>query len=109
MSLEEVKKILRGWASGNSAVSKLYIYGSRVKGDFKKSSDLDVAVEIDPEEGDTNAFTTFICEKSNWVEELESLLNLKVDLKWYNKNDKSSITRVGVENSGVLVYSRDEK
>ena len=109
MSLEEVKKILRGWASGNSAVSKLYIYGSRVKGDFKKSSDLDVAVEIDPEEGDTNEFTTFICEKSNWVEELDLLLNLKVDLKWYNKNDKSSITRAGVENSGVLVYSRDEK
>lgn len=109
MSLEEAKKILRKWASENKLVRNVYVYGSQVKGDFKASSDLDVAVEIDPEEGDTNAFTTFICEKSNWVEELESLLNLKIDLKWYNKNDKSSITRAGVENSGVLVYSRDEK
>lgn len=106
MILEEAKKLLRKWASENKLVRKVYVYGSQVKGDFKASSDLDVAIEIDPEEGDTNAFTTFICEKNKCIQELKSLLKYKVDLKWYNKNNQSSITKAAVETSGILVYTR---
>jgi predicted nucleotidyltransferase len=109
MSLEEIKKILRGWASRNDAISKLYIYGSRVKGDFKKISDLDIAIEIDPRNGDTNELTTWICEGSNWEEELKSLIpKYKIHLEWCNE-DETPTVKTGVDDSGVLIYSRDEE
>ncbi|MBA7648375.1 hypothetical protein ES703_56161 [subsurface metagenome] len=110
MSLEEAKKILCKWASENKLVRKVYVYGSQVKGDFKASSDLDVAIEIDPEEGDTNALSTWICEGSNWKEKLKTLLpRHKVHLEWYDENETPTV-RAGIEKSGVLAYSRhDEK
>ena len=106
--MEEVKKILCKWACENKVVRKVYMYGSRVKGDFKKSSDLDVAIEIDPEEGDTNVLATWICDKSKWEKELKLLLpGYKVHLEWYDKNETPKV-RAGIENSGVLVYLRNK-
>ena len=45
--LERYAGVLARWAE-NLPLKQIYIFGSRVRGDFTDASDLDVAVEFDP-------------------------------------------------------------
>jgi len=111
MSLEETKKILRKWASKNADIRTVYIYGSRIRGNFNKSSDLDIAVELDPEQGDIDSYAFWASHGTELERELQSLLPYKIQLEYYSENRKElvkDIVRAAIEKFSKVVYSRDE-
>ena len=77
-------EVISQWASNNALIQKVYIYGSRARGDFCKNSDLDVAIGIKPREGDSNTLAIWLCEGKKWSEELDPLLRYKLHLEWYD-------------------------
>jgi predicted nucleotidyltransferase len=111
MNLEETKKMLRKWASENADICRVYIYGSRARGNFDKSSDLDVAVELDPEQDDIDSYAFWISHGMELERELQSLLPYKIQLEYYSENRKElvkDIVRGAIEKFSIAVYSRDE-
>ena len=75
MSLEEIIKTLREHMNAlkrKYGVQRIAIFGSRVRGDASDSSDVDILVELDE-----NASLLTLVDLS---EELERLLNIRVDL-----------------------------
>ncbi len=109
-NFQKIKEILRKWGRGNKSIRKVYIYGSFAKGKFTKNSDLDIAVVLDPSEGDTNALTTWICDKEKLEEELQLLLpEYKVHSEWYDGDGKETPNvKAGIMNSGILMYSKND-
>ncbi len=72
-------------------ITKVMIYGSRAKGDFKASSDIDLSVFTEKKD------ISFLFKIENEIDDL--LLPYKVDLSLYglldNENLKDHIDRVG--------------
>jgi predicted nucleotidyltransferase len=79
------------------------IYGSRIKGNYRPDSDLDIAVEIIPDYG-SDILSTWIEFSDIWEIELQELLPYKVDLQLLDKD--SPTIQKGVDDSSVLVYVR---
>jgi predicted nucleotidyltransferase len=104
--LREVAEHLSSWARGNECVRRLWIYGSRARGDSGTHSDLDVAVEIDPIGNDETADVSFISAAAQWRAQLEPHIPFKLHLEWYDPSGSNAAVRRGVHASGVLVYER---
>jgi predicted nucleotidyltransferase len=104
--LSPVANHLSSWARGVKCVRRLWIYGSRARGDSGPDSDLDVAVEIDPIGNDESAEVSFISTASQWRSELEPYIPFKLHLQWYDPEGSYVEVQRGVEKSGVLVYER---
>lgn len=105
---ERIKEILGRWGRGNKSIRKIYVYGSRARGDFNENSDLDIAIELDLSEGDENIEATWISEGKKLKKELQLLLpEYSVHLELYDE-DKTPTVKTGIENSGKLVYSRND-
>lgn len=96
---------IRKWASSKSIVRKVFIFGSRACGQSHHESDLDVAIEIDPRKGDTNSFTTWICEAKKWEEELQPFLRYNLDLERYNHRETPTVHK-GIKKCSVIIYER---
>jgi len=97
------------WASRNSYIKSVYIFGSRARKDFKIDSDLDIALEIFKLPNDDTTLTTWIGERRKWTLQLEAILPYKVDLNLLDFSEDSSNVLNGVKNDGKLVYKFFEK
>ncbi|KDR25416.1 nucleotidyltransferase family protein [Caballeronia zhejiangensis] len=102
---EKVVQALSEWSEGNPLVRRAYVFGSRARGDFTDKSDLDVALEIDPADGET-AFTTWMFESPTWLRELQARLPYRLDL-WQLDGDDTPVIKLGIERSSVMVYQRN--
>jgi len=111
MNLKKIKEKLCYWANKNADIRTVYLYGSRVTGDFNKSSDLDVAVELDPQQGHIDSYAFWVSHGMELEQELQSLLTgYNLHLEYYDKNKPEmvkDIVRNGIEKSSVVVYSRE--
>ncbi len=104
--LHAVAQQLSSWASSVPCVRRLWIYGSRIRGDNRPNSDLDVALEIDPNGNDETAEVSFISTASAWRAQLKPHIPFKLHLQWYDSEGSYVEVQRGVEASGVLVYER---
>ena len=50
MELTQIAEILAVWAVQKPLIKRVFVFGSRVRGDHDEQSDLDVAVELDQTE-----------------------------------------------------------
>jgi predicted nucleotidyltransferase len=104
--LQPVAEALRLWASNEPDLRRVWIYGSQVRGRPSPDSDLDVAVEVIPRDGE-NTYDVFVCSADDWRSELTSrVAPHKLDLKLYDASKAREKVRRGVEEDGVLVYER---
>ncbi len=81
-------------------VDKLYAFGSVVKGNFRKGSDIDLIVHLEkmsPEQKGENILAIW--------DELESLFSRKVDLLT-DQRISNPILAQNIENSKILIYDR---
>ena len=111
--LEDAWKILCEWAREKPDVYAVYMYGSRAKRDFKKSSDLDIALEIEPEHGKIDSYSYWTSHGGKFEQELQSLFPYKVHLEYYSQDRKELVkdivrTAIDIEKTGIVVYSKSE-
>lgn len=100
-----IKENIKEWASSNPLVKRAYLYGSRAKGDHKEDSDIDIAIEIDTEKGDSNTLATWTCNAEKWRQELQPLLKYKLHLEWEALQETPKIKN-GLDESSILLYER---
>jgi predicted nucleotidyltransferase len=103
--LVRVKRPLRSWGEAKTFVRRLWIYGSRAKDLHRPESDLDVAIEFDPNDGE-DCLTTWTFEGDAWQRELQGSLPWRLQLEWYDPDGSTPRIERGIRDGGILVYQR---
>lgn len=84
------------WAKNHSEIEKVYLYGSRSRGDNRSDSDIDLAIEM--------PFEDWFCWYDNYKENRDLQLSAEVHLEWYKPNAGLEKVGKGVEQDGQLVF-----
>ncbi|MGB9637819.1 MAG: type VII toxin-antitoxin system MntA family adenylyltransferase antitoxin [bacterium] len=79
-------------------VKRIYLFGSRVKGNFKKNSDIDIAIETFDDSQDI----LFLNELLN--EDIDTLL--KIDIVHLNKTNDQ--LKREILNHGIIIYQNEK-
>jgi predicted nucleotidyltransferase len=109
MDVSQVASVVFAWARGKPLVKRAYLFGSRVRGDHRAESDIDIALELDTAVfrgvDDSDGLATWIFETNGWKAELEKLIPLKVQLERYHP-DQTPTVKKGLTQSSQLVYEK---
>lgn len=112
MQLTEIQALLIAWATQKPLVSRLWLFGSRVRGDHRPDSDVDVAIELDMSAAkgvdESGGMATWAFDTKPWKPELEGLFSLVVDLQRY-KARKTNVIQTGLDQSSILVYEKQKR
>lgn len=102
--LERDIEAIRSWAAEKPFMIRVWIFGSRARGDHRPDSDLDIAIEHEALPGDNNAIVTGFDQKL-WQDELQERTTLPVHVHSYIPG---VYTRIGaaLERSSRLIYLR---
>lgn len=99
---------IRCWARKERLVKRAFIYGSRAKGNYSTSSDLDIAIELPSPEANTN-LANFIFEHDRWKSDLMKAIQLDVDIQLLEIHNTNSIVYCGVSEKSILAYQTTEE
>jgi uncharacterized protein len=109
MELSQIARLVSWWARGKPLVKRVYLFGSRIRGDHGPDSDVDIAVELDPAvfrgADGSGGLATWMFETKEWKEELEKLIPLKVQLERYHPDQTPTVGK-GLAQSSQLVYEK---
>lgn len=109
MGATDIARVLAVWAGGKSLVGRLFIFGSRARGDHRSNSDIDIAIELDMSAArgmdESGGLVTWMFETKGWKEELRALLPLDIDLEQFRGSDTPTIKQA-LERSSILVYEK---
>ncbi|MBE3568904.1 MAG: nucleotidyltransferase domain-containing protein [Bacillales bacterium] len=88
---------LLAYCLSNPVIQKVVLFGSRARGDYRKTSDIDLVIY-------TNNAT---CSQQNWIEyqiqEMPTLL--KIDILFMDRVSKEKLI-ANIEKDGMVVYER---
>ncbi len=102
LSSEDHQKITE-WAKDHPDIKCIYLYGSRARGDNRPDSDIDLAVEMKPND-EESIYTTWIYWHRDYLQAPDLHLTHEVQLEWYEKNAGLEKVGPGVEKDGLLIY-----
>ena len=105
MTNVEIDERLRRWATSKELVKRLWVFGSRARGDHRPDSDIDVPVEINHSD-ESNGLAPWMFEAKHWQDELATLFPFPVQLEQYFESGESPTIRAGVARSSRLVFER---
>lgn len=105
MNIEELGVAVALWASNQPLIRKVYLFGSRVRGDHLNDSDLDVAVEIFKLPGDSGPLATWIGESHRLEASIAEIVPVVVDLEWYGGEAETPTIHKALERSSLVVYT----
>lgn len=109
-TLDALLVIVSGWASQKSLIKRVHLFGSRVRGDNGADSDLDVAVELDPNEfeacDESGGIATWMFETGAWKAELQSLTGIEVQLQHFTNETLDPTIARGLHESSVIAYEK---
>lgn len=94
------------WAEGKSNLRRLWLFGSRVRGDARPDSDLDIAFEIDALVDDADKETFLEEVLPRWQAELQSISAFPVHLEPWAAHGTDVAAYVA--ESGISIYQRTE-
>ena len=94
---------LRSWAETHPSINRVWAFGSRARGAARSDSELDIAVELTPDDGNPDA--EWIEMAACWRRELTALVATPaIDLWSVGPEDR--IVRSAIKADGVLIYER---
>ena len=101
---------IAAWAGQKPLIKRVFIFGSRVRGDHRFDSDLDVAIELDPAEyqssDESGGLATWMIETEEWKGEIQALIPYEIHLHQFSGNQTPTI-RDGLKRSSRLVYEKE--
>lgn len=100
--LEADKVAILKWAEKHSEIARVYLYGSRARGDHRPDSDIDLAIEVIAQRGDANSFATWMYWHAAYKEAPDLHLSAKAHPLWIGWEEVAQ----GVENDGKLLFQR---
>jgi predicted nucleotidyltransferase len=107
MDLDYIATVLARWAAQHPEVHRIYIFGSRARGDHRPDSDLDIAVELVENLDESGGLAAWMTElKPAWLPEVQALLPFKIDFQRYGSTTPT--VAEGVTKSSRLVYERQQ-
>ena len=95
------------WARDKREISELWLFGSRVRGDHRKDSDLDIAV-IMAGENEGDRLGNWIALAEEWEEELKALVPVAIDLDLGDADISEKVVAPALKREGVRIFSRSE-
>jgi len=97
------------WAKGKPLVNRLWVFGSRARGDQRPDSDIDIAVELDVTSIQgrdySGGYATWSFFVREWKIELNDLLGIEIDLQYF-RDHETPIIMNALNQSSVLVYKK---
>jgi len=96
ISSDDHERILN-WAERHLEIKKVWLYGSRARGDNKLDSDIDLAIEM--------PIGNWFGWHSIYKEKPDLSLSAEAHLEWYQPNEGLVYVGKGVKKDGVLLYS----
>ena len=109
MNITEEDRIeITQWARKHREIKYVYLYGSRARGDNRPDSDIDLAIMMDMRAGDGNTLATWIFWQADFKENPDLHLSSEIHLEWYEKDEGLERVGPGVENDGILLYTKLE-
>ena len=98
-------KELHAWATSQPSINRVWLFGSRARGEAGPDSDLDIALEVVPAYPDASATDCWFTHSSQWRGELAARFPFRIQLELLDGMSTPTISR-GIEKSGVLAYER---
>jgi predicted nucleotidyltransferase len=95
------------WARTKREISEVWVFGSRVRGDHREGSDLDVAVVMLGEDEGTR-FGNWIALAEEWEEELQEIIPVPIDLDIGDADIATKVVAPALKREGVRIFSRSE-
>ncbi len=119
LDLKKAKNIIIKWAQAKPFITQVYLFGSRITGNSKKTglsirpdSDLDVALEFLRISQEEDLLTTWTCEAKTWHKELLGLLGFAnekdLHLEWLYKIETPRVAQY-IKEGSELIYTSMEK
>jgi uncharacterized protein len=109
MELPEIGGVVSKWARSKPMIKRVHLFGSRVRGDHMPTSDIDIAVELDPSafsgSDESGGLATWMFEAKAWRQELQALIPLKVQLERYHPEQTPTVNK-GIGRSSQVVYEK---
>ena len=108
---ELIKTVLREWAKSQALVLRLWLVGSRARGDHRPYSDVDIVLDLDGSSSNAGPISVLVDNKC-WQHQLEEKLQLPVHIIAYElcllyldppKQEEWSVREM-VERDGVLLF-----
>ena len=100
--LEADRVAIVEWAERHPEIKRVYLYGSRARGDHHSGSDIDLAIEVIAQPGDANSFATWMYWHSAHKEAPDLHLSAEPHPLWVGWEEVEQ----GVEKDGVLLFER---
>jgi len=117
--IENIKPTLNQWAKNLPYIKRLWVYGSRITRHHDKTSDIDIAIEINAtmtnKHLNEDAYTYFFYEKEKLKNNLQQHLPWKVHLCSYNPDTARDLpikygnVKKEIDRYGLLVYENNEE
>jgi predicted nucleotidyltransferase len=107
MSVDDIAAILRAYSAERPSVLRTYIYGSRISGNPRPDSDVDIAMELDPafRPADWNVMVDWLTEHEKFRQELQELISLPVHHTHFYTGMMTDYVEESAR-AGLLVYER---
>lgn len=109
MNILPIVEEFRSWAAGKPLVLRVWLFGSRTRDDYRPDSDLDVAVELDPNmyqgSDESGGVATWMFETQCWKEELESRCPYVIQLEQFVVDQTPTIA-MALARSSQLIYEK---
>jgi predicted nucleotidyltransferase len=102
--LEEDRLKIAQWAERHPEIKRVYLYGSRARGDHHPDSDIDLAIEVIADQEDS------LGSWMQWIQGCRNspdlVLSAQPHLERYEKGAELKIVGPAVEVDGVLLFER---